>query len=723
MLTVFRGFRNLPDPWFIVGLAGGLGMADRVEPIFFPRSIAVVGASRHKGKVGYAILRNLLVNEFQGTLFPVNPNADAVQGIKAYPSIADVPDPVDLAIITVPADAALEAVEACGKMGVRGLVVITAGFREIGGVGEAREKRLKELVKRYGMVLVGPNCMGVINTHPDVQMDATFAPTPPLRGHISFLSQSGALGVAILDHARNLKLGFAKFASLGNKADVSGNDLLVSWEDDPETKVILMYLENFGNPRNFVRIARRVTKKKPIIAVKAGRTEAGGRATVSHTGSLGGSDIAAEAAFTQTGVLRANSIEELFDYAMAFARQPLPRGRRVAIVTDAGGPAIMCTDFLIENGMEIATLSEATIASMRAWAPPEASLRNPVDLIASAGAAEYRKAVQAVLRDDNVDAVIVIYVPPIVTEEVNVARAIVEAAKGSTKPVLCNFLGRSEEAPGFVELVTNSIPSYLFPESAARTLAAMRRHQEYLERDEGTFPAFEVDRAAAARILAAARAAGRSRLLETEAMDLLRTYGFQVAATRAARDADAAVAAAIGIGFPVVVKAVGPALVHKTEFGAVALDLRDEKDVRTACAGIGKKLEKARVPWDGFVVQEFVKGGKETILGMARDKVFGPLLAFGLGGIYVEYLKDIAFGLAPLTDMDARRMVRSIRTYPMLEGVRGEAPSDVPALEEALVRLSVMVTDLEEIQEVDLNPVAALEKGKGYRVLDARIVL
>src|SRR2546422_874630 len=530
-------------------------MADRVEPIFFPDSIAVIGASRHKGKVGYAILRNLLVNEFQGKLFPVNPNADSVQGIKAYPSVRAIPDPVDLAIITVPVVAALQAVEECGEKGVRGLVVITAGFREIGGVGEERERRLKDLVKRYRMGLVGPNCMGVINTHPEVQMDATFAPTPPLRGHISFLSQSGALGVAILDHARNLKLGFAKFASLGNKADVSGNDLLTSWEDDPETKVILMYLENFGNPKNFVRIARRVTKKKPVIAVKAGRTEAGGRATVSHTGSLGGSDIAAEAAFTQTGVLRANSIEELFDYAMAFARQPLPRGKRGAIVTDARGPAILCTDFLIENGMEVATLAEATVASMRAWAPPEASLRNPVDLIASAGPNEYRKAVQAVLKDDRVDAVIVIYVPPIVTEEVDVARAIVEGAKGSTKPVLCNFLGRSEEAPGFVELVTNSIPSYLFPESAARTLAAMHRHREYLERDEGTFPRFDVDRAAAAGILAAAKATGRSRRREAEGMGLRRAYGGPAAATRTCTGEDAPVSAAPATGFPVAVKA------------------------------------------------------------------------------------------------------------------------------------------------------------------------
>jgi len=698
-------------------------VGDRVEPIFRPKSIAVIGASRTKGKVGYAIMRNLIVNEFQGKLFPVNPNADSVWGVKAYPSVLDVPDPVDLAIVAIPADAALEAVEQCARKGVRGLVVITAGFREIGGVGEAREARLRELVRTRKMVLVGPNCMGVINTAADVQMDATFAPTPPLRGHISFLSQSGALGVAILDHAKNLKLGFAKFASLGNKADVSGNDLLESWEDDPETKVILMYLENFGNPKNFVRIARRVTKKKPVIAVKAGRTEAGGRATVSHTGSLGGSDVAAEAAFTQTGVLRANSIEELFDYAMAFARQPLPRGKRVAIVTDAGGPAIMCTDFLIENGMEMATLSEATTASMRAWAPPEASLRNPIDLIASAGPEEYRKTVEAVLKDENVDAAIVIYVPPIVTEEVNVARAIVGAAKGSKKTVMCNFLGRSEESPGFVELVTNSIPSYLFPESAARTLAAMHRHKEYLERDEGRFPTFDVDRATAKGIVDATKEAGRTRLPEADAMNLLRAYGLRVAETRACRDVDEALTAAKGIGFPVVLKAVGPGLVHKSDLGAVALDLGEEAEVRSSAAKIAKRLEKAKATWDGFLVQEYVRGGRETILGMSRDKVFGPLLAFGIGGIYVEYLRDVAFGLAPITDEDAKRMIESIRTYPLLAGVRGEKASDVAALRDALLRLSQLSHDLEDIREIDLNPMIAMERGKGCKIVDARIIL
>ncbi len=698
-------------------------MADRLEPIFNPRSIAVIGASRHRGKVGYAIMRNLIMNEYQGKLFPVNPKADSVWGIKAYPSVLDIPDPVDLAIIMIPADLVEGAVEECGKKGVRGLVVITAGFREIGPVGEAREKTLKDLAKKYGMVLVGPNCMGVINTHPDVRMDATFAPTPPLQGHLSFLSQSGALGVAILDHAKNLQLGFAKFVSLGNKTDVSGNDCLVSWEDDPETDVILMYLENFGNPKNFVRIARALTKKKPVIAVKAGRTEAGGRATVSHTGSLGGSDIAADAAFTQTGVMRANSIEELFDYAMAFARQPLPKGKRVAIITDAGGPAIMCTDFLIQQGMEMATLSEATVESMRAWAPPEASLRNPVDLIASAGAEEYRKAVEAVMKDPNVDALIAIYVPPIVTEEVAVAQAIIEGAKAAKKPVLCNFLGRSEASPGFVELVRNSIPSYLFPESAAGTIAMMYRHREYLEREEGEYPQFEVDREAARRILDLAKREGRTRLGEMEAMELLRAYGFKIAKGRFCKDAEEAEDAAAKIGYPVAVKAVGPKIVHKTEFGAVALEIRSSEELRAACGRMERRLHKAKVEVDGFLVQEFVRAGKETIIGMNRDKVFGPLLAFGLGGIYVEWLKDVAFGLAPITDMDAVRMIRSIRTYPLLEGVRGEKACDVQALADALLRLSVLVEDFDEITEIDLNPVAALEKGKGYKVIDARIVL
>ena len=698
-------------------------VSDGLDAIFSPRSIAVVGASRHRGKVGYAIMHNLIVNEYQGTVYPVNPNATSVHGVRAYPTVLDIPDPVDLAIVTVPAEVALEAVEACGRKGVRGLVVITAGFREIGGPGAEREARLLDLCRSHGMTMVGPNCMGVINTHPEVRMDATFAPTPPLRGTISFMTQSGALGVAILDHARSINVGFAKFCSLGNKAQVSGNDLLEAWAADPETKTILMYIENFGNPKNFVRIAREVTKRKPIIAVKSGRSEAGSRAAVSHTGSLGGSDLAADAVFAQTGVQRANSIEELFDDAMAFSLQPLPRGPRVAVVTDAGGPGIMCVDELVAQGLQLAELAPSTVDSMRAWAPPEAALANPVDLIASATAEDYERAMDAVLADPGVDACIAVYVPPVVTDEVLVARSIWTAAKRRDKTVLCTFLGRSEDSPGFVELVQNGIPSYLFPESAARALAAMHRRTMYLARPEGSVKRFDVDRSRTEPIVAEARGRGPGRVADADAWRLLEAYGLRTARAEVVRDAKAAANAASRIGFPVVIKALGPDLVHKTELKAVALDLRDGAAVRSEATAMARRLTARGLALDGFLVQEFVRGGKEVILGMTRDKVFGPLILFGLGGVYVEYLKDVAFGIPPLTDEDARRMIRSIRTYPLLEGVRGEAPSDVEALTDALERFSQMVLDLDGVDEIDLNPVIVLGKGEGYRVVDARFVL
>ncbi|MCI4371238.1 MAG: CoA-binding protein, partial [Thermoplasmata archaeon] len=500
-----------------------------LDAIFSPRSIAIVGASRHRGKIGYEILRNLVVNEYQGTLYPVNPKARSIHGIRAYPSVERIPDAIDLAVITVPADLAIEAAEACGKKGVRGLVVITAGFREVGGAGAERESRLLALCREYGMTMIGPNCMGVINTHPEVSMDATFAPTPPLRGGISLVTQSGALGIAILDHAKTLGVGFAKFCSLGNKAQVSLNDLLEMWHGDADTKIVLAYIENFGNPQNFVRIARETTKDKPVIAMKSGRSEAGSRAAVSHTGSLGGSDLAAEAVFAQTGVLRANSIEELFDFAMGFSLQPLPDGDRVAIVSDAGGPAIMCVDELVAQGLRLAELRPETQELMRSSAPPEASLRNPVDLTPQGSLEDYRRALDAVLADDGVDAAIAIYVPPIRVDEVEVARAIWQTAAKHRKPVLSNFLGRAEDSPGFVELVAHGVPSYLFPESAARTLAAMRRYARYRQRDEGRLRTFAVDRARAEAVLAAAQGEGRELLRADEASTLLGAYGIQTA--------------------------------------------------------------------------------------------------------------------------------------------------------------------------------------------------
>src|SRR3990170_2630958 len=506
---------------------------DPLDAIFSPSSIAIVGASRSRGKIGYEILHNLILNDYQGTIYPVNPKARSVHGIPAYPSVLSMPGPVDLAIITVPVDVALAVVEECGRKGVRGLVVITAGFRGVGGAGIGLEERLLALCREYGMTMVGPNCMGVINTSPDIQMDATFAPTPPLRGGISLVTQSGALGVAILDHAKSLGVGFAKFCSLGNKAQVSLNDVLAAWKGDPETKIILAYIENFGNPKNFVRIARDATKRKPVIAMKSGRSEAGGRAAMSHTGSLGGSDLAAEAVFNQTGVLRANSIEELFDYAMAFNLQPLPKGPRVAVVSDAGGPAIMCVDELSAQGLTMAEFTRATEEALRAWAPAEASIQNPIDLTPQGTIEDYRKALDAVLSDPNVDAAIAIYVPPVRVDEAEVARVVWQTAKRHRKPVLCNFLGRSEASAGFIELVSHGVPSYLFPESAARALAAMHRHAEYLKREEGKVHTFKVDRSRAQEVVDAARATGRTRLTEIDAARGPGAYGGHVVESRA----------------------------------------------------------------------------------------------------------------------------------------------------------------------------------------------
>ncbi len=696
---------------------------DGLDAIFSPRSVAIVGASRHEGKIGHELVKNLVTNGYRRPIYPVNPKADEVLGIRVYPSVTAVPGPIDLAVIVVPAAHALLAVEECGRKGVRGLVVITAGFREIGGSGLERERELLGLCKAYGMTMIGPNCMGVINTHPDVSMDATFAPTPPLRGHVSLVTQSGALGVAILEHAKSLGIGFAKFCSLGNKAQVSLNDLLQAWGDDPETKIIVAYIENFGNPKNFVRIARAVTKKKPVIAVKAGRSEAGGRATASHTGSLGGSDLAAEAVFNQTGVLRANSIEELFDYASAFSLGTLPKSNRAAVVSDAGGPAIMAVDELSAQGLKLAEFTQATNDSLRSWAPPDASTANPIDLTPEGSLEDYRKALDAVLADENVDAAIAVYVPPVRTDEVDWARVVWTTAQKYRKPVLCNFLGRTEDSPGFLELVSHGLPSYLYPESAARSLGALYRYAQYLKREEGRTRTFEVSRAKAGTILDTALGEGRTRLSELESGEFLEAYGIQTARARLCKDIDEAATVARELGYPVVLKAVGKQLLHKTEMRAVVLDIRDERALRLEAMRLLHRMETQGIATDGILVQEHVSRGKEVILGMTRDRVYGPFLVFGLGGIYVEYLKDVSFGLPPLTDEDAYRMIRAIRTYPLLAGVRGEPPRDIDALAEAILRFAQLVLDFDQIEEIDLNPIIALEQGKGYRAVDARILL
>jgi acetate---CoA ligase (ADP-forming) len=697
-----------------------------LDAILRPRSIAVVGASRNPNTIGYRILENLVRHGFAGAVYPVNPTAAAVHSIRAYPSVEAIPDEVDLALLVVPKQHVAGAAEACGRKGVKGLVVISAGFAEIGGAGVERQRELMEIVRRHGMRLVGPNCMGVLNTAPDRSMNATFAPTMPPPGPVSFMSQSGAMGVTILDYAAEYGIGISQFVSVGNKPDVSGNDLIEYWGADERTGVILMYLENFGNPRKFTQLAREVTRRKPVVAVKSGRSRAGARAASSHTGALAGADAATDALLRQCGVVRVDTVEEMFDLAMAFSHQPVPRGNRVAIVTNAGGPGIIIADACEAHGLEVTPLTEETRAILAKHFPEEASLANPVDMIASATAHSYRIAVEAVLADPNVDAVIAAFVPPLGVRQEDVAEAIVDVAAGEAeKPVLAVLMGRQGLPQGLAELNEAGIPGYRFPESAARSLGALYRYRRWLERPVGEVRAFEVDREGAAEVIAGARAEGRAKLSEVEVMRLLEAYGIPVAPYALARSEEEAVEAAGRIGFPVVAKVVSPRIVHKSDVGGVVVGMEDEGELRAAFGRLTCEVPgRAGIGVDeveGVLVQGMVSGGKETIVGMTSDPQFGPVLMFGLGGIYVEALGDVVFGVQPVTDVDAREMVRSIRGLPLLEGVRGEEASDLAAIEETLQRVSQLVGDHEEIRELDVNPWIAFPRG-GVAV-DGRVTL
>jgi acetate---CoA ligase (ADP-forming) len=693
-----------------------------LDPIFRPAAIAVIGASRTPGTVGYEIIHNLLAEGYAGAIYPVNPNATAVHSIPSYPSITDVPVAVDLAIITVPKQHALRAAEECGERGVRALIVITAGFKEVGGAGQEREQELLRIAQKHGMRMIGPNCLGVVSTDPDIRMNATFAPIMPPSGPVSFMSQSGAMGVTILDYAAEYGIGINHFVSVGNKADVSGNDLIEYWADDPATRVILMYLENFGNPRKFTRIARHVTKVKPIIAVKAGRTAAGARAASSHTGALAGLDSATDALLAQCGVIRVDTVEELFDLAMAFGNMPMPAGNRVAVVTNAGGPGIIITDTCEARGLSVAELSPETQARLRQHLPEEASVRNPVDMIASATPQSYRLALEAVLEDPNVDAAIAAFVPPLRVRQQDVARAIVDARRAHPgKPMLAVLMGRAGLPEGRADLWAAGIPGYIFPESAAGALAAMWRHRQWLERPAGEERVFDVDRHGVAGLIEQGVEAGADYLEPAAVLAILDAYGIRTLRPQHAATADEAARVAAEVGLPVVLKIDSPDVVHKTDVGGVALDLRTEQDVRDAFdAMVGRVrqyLPDVRI--DGVTVERFIRGGRETIIGVSQDPSFGPVIMFGLGGIYVEALKDVSFRIQPVSDLDAREMVREIRGIRLLEGMRGEAPSDMAAIVETIQRVSQLVGDHPEILEMDINPFVVFEEG-GI-VVDARI--
>ncbi|HTH63533.1 MAG TPA: acetate--CoA ligase family protein [Gemmatimonadales bacterium] len=695
-----------------------------LDPILKPRSVAVIGASRRADTIGHEILANIVKYGFTGAVYPVNPKAASIHSIKAYPSVGDIPDAVDLAVIVVPKEHVLAVAESCGKKGVRGLVVISAGFKEVGEAGAAAERQLVDIVRRSGMRMVGPNCMGVLNAAPDISLNATFSPTMPPFGHAAFVSQSGALGLSVLDYATEYGIGISQFVSVGNKPDVSGNDLLLQWEHDATVGVILMYVENFGNPRRFLEIASRIAKQKPIIAMKSGRSRVGARAAASHTGSLAASDAAVDALLTQAGVLRAASMEELFDMAMAFTGSPLPRSRRTAVLTNSGGPGILVADALEPQGIELVDLSPETIARLRPLFPEEASLRNPVDMIASATAADYRAALDTLLADGNVDSAVAIFVPPLGIHAGDVAESIAAAAgQHPGKPVLAVLMGREGLPEGRAELHRAGIPAYIFPESAARALGALRRVREWRARPVVPDRPLTVDRERAARLIAQARSAGRTKLSELEVFGVLSAYGIAVAPARLAHDAEDAARAAAEVGYPVAVKIVSAQIIHKTEVGGVRTGIGTAVELKEACVemldSVSRQAPSATI--DGLLVQRMISGGRETIVGVSRETVFGPLVMFGLGGIYVEALADVVFRIAPLGPLDVHDMLKGIRGAAILEGVRGAPPVDFAALGEVVRRVGQLALDHDDVAELDINPLLALPQGA--TAVDARILL
>ena len=695
-----------------------------LDSLFRPRTVAVIGASRDRRTVGGSILHNLLTFEFQGEVFPVNPKATVVHSLKCYPTVEAIPDPVDLAVIAVPKPFVLEVVESCGRKGVKAVVIITAGFKETGAAGAALERQVVDRVKHHGMRLVGPNCMGIINMHPAVRLQASFSANEPVAGNVAFSSQSGALGEAILALLRERGLGLSMFVSLGNKADVSGNDLLEYWSADDQTRVILMYLESFGNPQKFLQVCRRLTRTKPVLAVKSGRTAAGARAAASHTGSLAGADIAVESLLAQSGVLRAASIEELFVFASAFASQPIPGGTRVGIVTNSGGPAILATDACIELGLEIAPLDEATQQAIRAVVAPEASVVNPVDMIATAGPMQYEASVRAVAQDPNIDMVIAVFTWLEMIDGPEVAAGIVRGAQGCGKPVLVCFMGNVREREAVDLMRASGLAVYTFPEDAARAAAALARYRRWLDRPEGKVVRFDdIQHDAIRALLAQVRAAGRTQLTLAEAHRVFDLARIPVLPWAEAAEAGAAVAAADRLGYPVVAKVSSAAIVHKTEMGGVRVNLADASAAHAAAASL---LSSARAvdPAATIVVQQMAQGGgSEVILGATRDPKFGPLLMFGLGGIFVEVLKDVVFRVHPLSDIDAHEMVRAIKGFPMLTGIRGHAKVDLPSLETALLRLDQLMADFPDIVEVDINPFFGASSPSQCAAADARITI
>ena len=694
--------------------------AAAVRSVLEPSSVAVIGASRRPGTVGHETLRNLLTAGFTGPVYAVNAGGGHVCGLHAHLAVGDIPGPVELAVIATPAPTVVDVARQCGQKGVRALVIMSAGFAEIGEEGVARQRELLEVCRAAGMRLIGPNCLGVMNTDESIRLNATFAPDFPPAGSIGFLSQSGALGLAIIDHAFALGLGITSFVSNGNKADISGNDLLEYWAQHDATDVVVLYIESFGNPRRFGRIARDVAKRKPILAVKSGRSAAGAKATSSHTGALvSASDVTVDALFRQAGVIRTDTLSELFEVARLLADQPVPRGPRVGIVTNAGGLGILCADACEAAGLEVPELSTDLRTQLGWFLTPTAATANPVDMIATASADDYRRTIAAVADSGEVDAIVAIFIPPLVTRSEDAAAALADAAAdlGARLPLLAVFA--SHDVPDELAGRKSGMPVYTYPEDAVKALAKAVAYGDWLQRDPGEVPAYDaLDDDQVAATIAGALGRGAGWLEPAEVATVLSCYGIATPDSHAVATPDEAEAAARELGGEVAIKAVAPTLLHKTDVGGVEVDV-PQRFVAATAGRIGASVEAAGHELDGFLVQRMAPSGVEMLIGMVNDRVFGPVVAVGGGGTTAEVIGDVAVRLTPVTDRDAGEMLESLRTYPLLAGYRGAEPADVAALEDVVLRLSALVDAHPEIAEVDLNPVIATPDAA--TVVDARM--
>jgi len=706
-------------------LRAGETPTSSVRTLFEPKAVAVIGASRESSSLGRRVLDALVAAGFRGPIYPVNAHADQIAGRRCYRTVRDLPPGVDLGVIAVPRDAVLPVVEDCITAGVHALVVISAGFAETGAAGRALQDQIVARARAAGIRVVGPNCMGLINTA--LGLNASFSPVFPSRGSVALSSQSGALGLTILELAADRGIGFSSFVSVGNKADISSNDLLEYWESDADTSVILLYLESFGNPRKFGELARRIGRSKPIVAVKAGRTRAGVRAASSHTAALAAADLVVDALFESTGVIRADTIDEMFDIASCLAAQPLPGGRRVGIVTNAGGPGILAVDACGRSGLSVGEFSAATRDRLAAFLSSSASLANPVDMVASASPEDYCRAVATVLAADEIDALIVIYTaidPAQSSAVIEGVRAGVRAARvdGCHKPVMaCLTTERARPVP--LEVNGERVPSYAFPENAVRALSKVATYAEWRRAAPGRVPRFDDALVDDARQLCAGvvSARGETWLTAEEMERLLTAYRLPLVLGVLTRDPDEAAAVAAAIGYPVVAKLSARNLIHKSDIGGVITSLRTAAEVRDAVSRLLANAAAHDIHPEGVLIQPMVGDGVETMVGLAHDPLFGPVVGFGLGGTDVELERDVHFRVVPVSDRDADDLIRASRASPRLNGYRGRPVADLAALSEILLRLSQLAQDLPEVREIDFNPVMALPRGRGCAIVDARV--